>query len=164
MCSPPSGDQVRRRRRRETDGLGNSARRAILIAEDLTPSRFLEAESSGFELGRAVGFPEPTPPMRTVSPSADRPRKAQEFGRFSWVAVHLGLAPKARNHSLTPGFLCGRSLDPFGTHFAFAKRISDLADRWPTPSLQFLLAGRDTGPKPITFPFHQVDRKRPVQD
>ena len=26
----------------------------------------------------------------TVSPSADRPGKAQEFGRFSWVAVHLG--------------------------------------------------------------------------
>jgi hypothetical protein len=36
-------------------------------------------------------------------------------------AVHLELALEARNHSLTPGFLCGRSLGPFGTHFTSAK-------------------------------------------
>jgi hypothetical protein len=71
----------------------------------------------------------PTRPMRTVSPCLDRARKAQEFGRVSWMAVHLGPASEARNHSLTSGFLCGRSLGPFGTHFAFGKRISGLASR-----------------------------------
>jgi hypothetical protein len=43
--------------------------------------------------------------------------------------VHLELGSEARNPSLTPGFLCGRPLGPFGTHFAFGKRISSLADR-----------------------------------
>jgi hypothetical protein len=51
---------------------------------------------------------------------------------FSRTAVHLGLAPEARNHSLTPGFLCGRSPGPFGTHFAFDKQISSLAERRQT--------------------------------
>ena len=42
--------------------------------------------------------------------------EAQEFGHFSRMPVHLGLAPEAQNHSLAPGFLCGCSPRPFGTH------------------------------------------------
>jgi hypothetical protein len=36
--------------------------------------------------------------------------------------AHLGLGSKAQNLSLTPGFLCGRSLGPFGTHFIFGNK------------------------------------------
>jgi hypothetical protein len=73
------------------------------------------------------------------------PEKPSNWAVFSWMAVHLGLAPEARNHSLTPGFLCGRSLGPFGTHLAFCQQISSLADRGQTQSLQFLLLAEIQG-------------------
>jgi hypothetical protein len=73
-----------------------------------------------------VDFPPPTRHMRTVSLSADRPAPAQEFRYFRRPAVHLWAGPEARNLSLTPGFLCGCSLGPFGTHPKTSAQIKSL--------------------------------------
>jgi hypothetical protein len=86
-----------------------------------------------------VPLPPPTCPMRTVSPSADRLQKAQESGRFSRTAVHLGLRPEARNPSLTPSFLCSCSPGPFGTHSDFPHHISSIADLRGSPSFELAL-------------------------
>jgi hypothetical protein len=80
--------------------------------------------------------------MRTVSPSADPPAEAQEFGRFPRMAVHLGLAPEARNHSLTPGFLRGCSPRPFGTRPKSTTPIRSLGRLASVPDFEFFL-GQD---------------------
>ena len=75
-----------------------------------------------------VPLPPPRRLERTVSLSDDRPGKAEKLGHFSRMAVHLELAPEARNLSLTPGFLRGCSLGPFGTHPDFHCPINSIAD------------------------------------
>jgi hypothetical protein len=89
----------------------------------------------------------PVPPPRrrgaTLSPPADQPAEAQEFRHFLRTAVHRELALKARNFSLTPGFLCGCSLGPFGTHAVSCNGIKSLRICRRRQGLTFLLGGRE---------------------
>ena len=91
-----------------------------------------------------------------LSLAVDAPAEAQEFGRFPRPAVHLQMRAQVWNSYLTARFLYGRSPGPFGTHFAFRKYPRYLADRGQAPSLQFLLAGRDTSSKHISVAYQQV--------
>jgi hypothetical protein len=67
------------------------------------------------------------------------------------MAMHLGLAPQARNNSLTPGFLCGCSLGHFGEQVVRA---------WCSKDLQLCRRGRSCKSVRVTKTQLQTPRQR----
>ena len=131
---------------------GTSPSRPSLYAREVPSIRptepsgvSLRPERSGFGVLEQVRIRLTAPPMpakRTRSPPTDRPAEAQESRRFPRPAVHLRMPAQAWNCSLAATFLRGRSLGPFGTHFAFCRESTTQSITHRSPSLRFLLAGR----------------------
>src|SRR6187200_562089 len=80
----------------------------------------------------------------------EKPRNSAVFR--GWLCTldwgcRLGITPLSARPSLPPFTW------PIRYHFVFDKPLSGLADRRPTPSAQFLLAGRDSASKQMIASF-----------